>query len=228
MKQNIIRILGILCILSMCVTSASAATITPTKENVTKVMQNYNLNNQNNSLQLACEIGQFVSTEYGWNCDIRQLNFTSHAPIYINVFYPAADNKKGYEAYYGWFGPQRKEVTGFTGKDKKMYYTDWNGKGNECYISGVKGYGIVQSYFGNVIEVNGTDPVAVPEENNTTASEDTYNNTSVTYNNGNINNTVVDSKNTVNNQGWIGNVTQYFMDFSNTDWSNVTFNFLGQ
>jgi hypothetical protein len=62
-----LKILSSLLILTLLATSASAATITPTKENVTEVMANYNVTNQNNSLQLACEIGQYVSEEYGWN-----------------------------------------------------------------------------------------------------------------------------------------------------------------
>ncbi|MDD2287001.1 MAG: hypothetical protein PHQ11_16565, partial [Paludibacter sp.] len=128
-----------------------AVSVTPEKYQVTEYMNNYALHNQNNTYQLACEIGQYVSEEYGWNCDIRQLNFTKHTPIYINVFYPAADNEKGYEAYYGWFGPQKKEVR-FTGSDHKMYYTDWHNPGTECYLSGLCSYGIVKSYFGNVTE----------------------------------------------------------------------------
>ncbi len=211
-------------------------TITPLKENVTEVMNNYDLNGQNNSLQLACEIGQYVSEEYGWNCDIRQLNFTKHAPVYINVFYPAADNKKGYEAYYGWFGPQRKEVTGFWGKDKKMYYRDWYEPGNECYISGLQGYGIVQSYFG---DIQNTDPVEIVEPDESTQPINDFHDEEriVVLNSSNstvqniednvINNTVMNSTNTVNNQGIIDTVKQYWFDLKNANLNNVTFNFFG-
>ncbi|MDD3915055.1 MAG: hypothetical protein PHF76_10465, partial [Bacteroidales bacterium] len=148
---------------------AAAEYVTPEKYQVTEYMDRYSLD-QNNSYQLACEIGQFVSETYNWNCDIRQLNFSNHAPIYINVFYPAADNEKGYEAYYGWFGPQWKEVTRFTGSDHKMYYTDWHNPGAECYLSGLWSYGVVESYFGNVTEENRTveEPVEDVIENEST------------------------------------------------------------
>lgn len=218
-----------------------AASVTPEKYLVTEAIQNYNLNGQNNSLQLACEIGQYVSETYGWNCDIRQLNFTKHAPVYINVFYPAADNKKGYEAYYGWFGPQKKEVTGFT-KDKKMYYRDWYKPGNECYISGLKSYGIVQSYWGNVT----TDPVEIVEPNETTdpgelkykdiPDVEVYDNTFVNSEKVTDNNITVikasgnqsigdNSTNGVNNQGYIDTIKQYWFDLKNANLNNVTFNF---
>ncbi|MCK9616193.1 MAG: hypothetical protein M0R48_12000, partial [Candidatus Omnitrophica bacterium] len=52
---------------------AAAEYVTPEKYQVTEYMDRYSLDDQNNSYQLACEIGQFVSEEYGWNCDIRQL-----------------------------------------------------------------------------------------------------------------------------------------------------------
>ncbi|MEN6294110.1 MAG: hypothetical protein ABFD07_19115 [Methanobacterium sp.] len=219
--------------IALLATSASAAYVTPEKDMVTDLMNNYDLGGQNNSLQLACSIGQYVSSEYGWNCDIRQLNFTKHAPVYINVFYPAANNKKGYEAYYGWFGPQKKEVTSFTGKDKKMYYRDWYEPGHECYVSGLKSYGIVESYFGNVTEE--TDPEVIPEENNTTPPEDSViiindsqdGNKTVIINSGEIKNTVENSTNTVQNQGFIDSVRQYWFDLKNANLSNVTFNFFG-
>jgi hypothetical protein len=211
----------------MLATTASAA-VTPEKLRVTEFMNNYDLDNQNNSLQLACEIGQFVSEEYGWNCDIRELIFTKHAPIYINVFYPAANNKKGYEAYYGWFGPQKNEVTRFTGKDRRMYYRDWYESGKECYISGVRSYPIVKSYFGNVTS---TAPVRTQEKENTKPPRDeipiqSMENSTI-INASNNQNEVSNSTNTVNNQGVIDKIEQYWFDFSNTYWSNVTLNFFG-
>ena len=227
--------------------TSMAASVTPEKCQVTEVMNNYPLHNQNNSYQLACEIGQYVSSEYGWNCDIRQLNFTNHNPVYINVFYPAADNKKGYEAYYGWFGPQKKEVTGFWGKDKRMYYTDWYepAQGN-CAISGVCSFNIVKSYFGNVTDEYIIEPVVISDENNTTAEdvpvfsvnvsdseEISVNNSSnitvqtVDLEGNNITNEVNDSINTVNNQGIIDTVKQYWFDFKNANLNNVTLNFWG-
>lgn len=173
-----LKLLTILILLALS-TSTASAEIIPTKEQVTQAMSDYDLDNQNNSYNLACEIGQYVSDEYGWNCDIRQLNFSNHAPVYLDVLYPASDNKKGYEAYYGWFGPQKKEVTGFLGKDKKMYYRDWSVSGHECYVSGLKSYGIVASYYGNVTEENTTDPVQNVTENETDESpiEEIVNNT---------------------------------------------------
>lgn len=225
---------------------ASAEYVTPEKYQVNEYMDRYSLDNQNNSLQLACEIGQFVSETYNWNCDIRQLNFSNHAPVYLNVFYPAADNEKGYEAYYGWFGPQRKEVTRFTRQDKKMYYTDWHNPGAECYLSGLCSYGVVESYFGNVTEENRTveEPVEDVIENESTQPVeiinssheddkiiilDSSNNTTETtkVENNTIENNVVNSTNTVNNQGFIDSVKQYFIDFKNANLSNVTFNFWG-
>jgi hypothetical protein len=235
-----LKLLSTFLIFALLTTTATASTITPTKENVTEAMANYNVTNQNNSLQLACEIGQYVSEQYGWNCDIRQLNFTKHAPIYINVFYPAADNKKGYEAYYGWFGPQRKEVTSFWNKDKVMKYRDWHSEDSWCGIPGVCSYGIVKSYWGNVTTI---DP---EEENitytvigNNTSNDDEQvigveisNSNDTTVNEkintrDNITNYVNGSTNTVQNQGWIDTIEQYCIDFSNAHLSNVTFNFFG-
>jgi len=227
---------------------ATAASVTPETNEVSDVMNNYDLGGQNNSLQLACEIGQYVSENYNWNCDIRQLNFTKHAPVYLNVFYPAAPNKKGYEAYYGWFGPQKKEVTSFTGNDKRMYYTDWYEPAQgKCAISGVCSFGIVQSYFGNApaenetgipvesVEVNeSTQPVVVvvPEEShdnekivmvgsdNSSVETNKLENTTISTN-------VTDSNGTINNQGIIDTVKQYWFDFKNANLNNVTFNFWG-
>ena len=220
-----------------------AASVTPEKNEVTEVMNNYDLGGQNNSYQLACEIGQYVSSEYGWNCDIRQLNFTNHDPVYLNVFYPAADNKKGYEAYYGWFGPQKKEVTGFTGKDKRMYYTDWYepAQGN-CAISGVCSYNIVKSYFGNVTDEYIIEPVVISEKNDTTHEDveevEVHDNTFVNSGNQTDNNITIikaagnqttgdNSSNSVNNMGKIDKLKQYWFDFSNAHLNNVTFNFWG-
>ncbi len=243
-----IKLITSILLFALLSTTASAAYVTPEKYQVTEYMNNYPLHNQNNSYQLACEIGQYVSSEYGWNCDIRQLNFTKHAPVYLNVFYPAADNKKGYEAYYGWFGPQKKEVTGFWGKDKRMYYTDWYEPGQDnCAISGVCSYGIVKSYFGNVtteneasipvesVEVNESSRpvvVIVPEESqdgekivmigsdNSSVETNKLENTTISTN-------VTDSNGTINNQGIIDTVKQYWFDFKNANLNNVTFNFLG-
>lgn len=245
-----LKLISTLLIFTLLATSASAAYVTPEKYQVTEYMQNYNLNNENNSLQLACEIGQYVSEEYGWNCDIRELKFTKHSPVYINVFYPAADTKKGYEAYYGWFGPQKKEVTSFWDSNKRMDYRDWyEPEKGECGISGVCSYGIVESYFGNVPEENTTDPIIIddPIEENTTpdTSEpeytepvEVYNNTFVNTGNQTGNNITVikasgnlssgeNSTGTINNQGWMEDVKQYFLDFKNANLSNVSFNFWG-
>jgi len=245
------KLFSTLLIFALLATTATATSnyITPEKYDVTQVLNNYSLNNQNNSLQLACEIGQYVSETYNWNCDIRQLNFSKHAPVYINVFYPAANNSKGYLAYYGWFGPQRKEVTGFWGSDKKMYYRNWSGPGHECYVSGVCSYEIVKSYFGNTTEENETTPpivIIIPDNTNGSApakpmhetQAEVYNNTfensgnnntvqSIDLENSEINNTVENSTNTVNNQGIIDTVKQYWFDLSNTNLSNVTLNFWG-
>ncbi len=223
--------------------ASSTTYITPTRENVTGIMLDYNLDNQNNSYQLACEIGQYVSEEYGWNCDIRELKFATHSPIYINVFYPAADNKNGYKAYYGWFGPQKKEVTLFWGKDKNMYYKDWNSNSTkECKISGVKNYNIVKSYFGGRTSepvLNITDPVGPPEENNSTTQpvENTtapvndkpvviLDNSTIINASGDLSdsmNSVENSTGVINNQG-NGNWIQQFK-FELSDIKNSTVNF---
>ena len=222
---------------------AAAEYVTPEKYQVTEYMDRYSLD-QNNSYQLACEIGQFVSETYNWNCDIRQLNFSNHAPIYINVFYPAAPNEKGYEAYYGWFGPQWKEVTRFTGSDHKMYYTSWHDPGAECYLSGLCSYGIVKSYWGNVTEEE--EIIEDPSENvtenesaqpvviNSSHDEEriiilnSSNNTETAkVENNTIKNMVNNSTNTVNNQGVINTLKQYWFDLSNSNLSNVSFNFWG-
>lgn len=216
MKLKLLSILFV-AMLSIPLASATGNSVTPTKEQVTRAMLDYNLSNQNNSYQLACEIGQYVSEEYSWNCDIRELNFTKHAPIYINVFYPAADNKKGYEAYYGWFGPQRKEVTTFYDKSKTMSYRDWGSSMKfDCGITGVTSYNTVKSYFGNESEQT-TDPV--PSDSESTQP--------VEKNDSGAQNIVNGSINTVNNQGIINTIEQYWFDFKNANLSNITFNFFG-
>lgn len=244
-----LKLISTLLIFALLATSASAASITPERYQVTEYMQNYNLHNENNSLQLACEIGQYVSEEYGWNCDIRELKFTKHAPVYINVFYPAADTKKGYEAYYGWFGPQKKEVRDFYKVDeisnnKVMYYRDWGStNSNWCGIQAVCSYGIVKSYFGNVAEENTTDPIIIddPVEENTTPIGPANNHMSehlIVLDESQIENSTVieasgnltsgeNSTGTTNNQGWMEDVKQYFLDFKNANLSNVSFNFWG-
>ncbi|MEN6290898.1 MAG: hypothetical protein ABFD07_02635, partial [Methanobacterium sp.] len=51
--------------ITLLATSASALYITPEKYQITETLQNYDLEGQNNSLQLACSIGQYVSETYG-------------------------------------------------------------------------------------------------------------------------------------------------------------------
>jgi hypothetical protein len=163
------------------------------------------------------------------------------------VFYPAADNKKGYEAYYGWFGPQKREVTTFWTRDKNkdviMYYRDWGSTTDKrCQIVGLCNASIVKSYFGNVTDEYIIEPVVIPEENNTDPivivnntldDEIVITNSSnstvqtVDLEDNNISNVVTNSTNTVNNQGIIDSVKQYWFDFKNANLNNVTFNFLG-
>lgn len=240
MKQNIIRIIGILCILTLFTTSVNASSVNPPKDNITTFMQGYDLNGENNSLQLACEIGQAAADE-GWNCDVREITFGNHTPVYINVFYPEADNTKGYDAYYGWFGPQKIEVTGFWGKDRKMMYRDWgSSKAFGCSISKVKSYHIVKSYWGNgtittqIVDTpivdNTTSPIIeqCEIENNTfvNTGNQTDNNITVITASGNLS-SGENSTGTVNNQGVIDRIEQYLFDFSNTNWSNVTLQIFG-
>ncbi len=228
----------------------SAGYITPTKENVTQAMLDYDLKGENNSLQLACEIGEYVSETYNWNCDIRQVNFSKHAPVYIDVFYPAADTARGHDGYYAWFGPQKKEVTGFWTKDKVMNYRDWGSKDSWCGLKGVCSYGIVKSYFGNDSEEVITDPVIlpvngspvnesycviIPEDHDTERiTVENYNNSTKTVENNVVNltdnqisNSVENSTGTVNNQGIIEDLKQYFFDFKDAHLENVTFKFWG-
>lgn len=171
--------------LSLALTSiASAEYITPDKYQVNECVHNYFQDDRPNSYELACEVGNYFAENYAWNVDIRQVNFSNHAPVYINVFYPANDNIKGYSAYYAWLGYQSKEVTCFWDSDKRMYYTNWYNPGNTCYIPCVQSYGIIKSYFGNVDNL--TDNCTVPEdeieeqeENNTTVIEDNITNETV-------------------------------------------------
>ena len=165
MKLKVLSLFLIFTLLGVSTVSASAA-ITPTKDQVTTVLAGYDLQGQNNSYELACEIGQYVSEKYEWNCDIRKLTFSNHTDVYIDVFYPASDNERGYRAYYGWFGPQHKEVWGFNGGT--MYYCDWGiTKNTGCRINGVCSWGIVKSFWGNTTEPSNQTV------NNTTASTTT-------------------------------------------------------
>ena len=122
-----------------------------------------------------------------------------------------------------------------------MYYTDWHDPGAECYLSGVCSYGIVKSYYGNVTEEVIEEPVedvienesTQPVENINTSHEDekiiilnsSNNNPTETakVENNTIKNVVNNSTNTVNNQGVIDSIKQYFIDFKNANLSNVTF-----
>jgi len=245
-----LKLISTLLIFTLLATSASAAYVTPTKENITQAILDYDLKGENNTYESACEIGQYFSDTYHINVDIRKVTFENHTPIYLDIFYPAANNSKGHDAYYGWFGPQKKEVTGFWGKDGKLQYRDWgSSKKFTCSISGVCSYPIVKSYFGNVTEENTTDPIIIddPIEENTTpdTSEpeytepvEVYNNTFVNTGNQTGNNITVikasgnlssgeNSTGTINNQGWMEDVKQYFLDFKNANLSNVSFNFWG-
>ena len=126
-----------------------------------------------------------------------------------------------------------------------MYYTDWHDPGEECYLSGLCSYSIVKSYYGNVTEEVIEEPVedvienesTQPVENINTSHEDekiiilnsSNNNPTETakVENNTIKNVVNNSTNTVNNQGVIDSIKQYFIDFKNANLSNVTFNFWG-
>ena len=248
--DNMMKAIGILCIIALMTTSASAAYVTPTKDNITQAMLDYDLNGENNTYESACEIGQYFSDTYHINVDIREVTFENHTPVYLDIFYPAANNSKGHDAYYGWFGPQKKEVTGFWGKDGKMLYRDWgSSKKFTCYIPGVCSYQIVKSYFGNVPEENTTAPIIIDDPIEETTRPDTsepayteplgaQNNAFVNTGNQTDNNITVitasgnltsgeNSTGTVNNQGVIDTIKQYFFDFKNANLSNVSFNFWG-
>ncbi len=224
---------------------ASSEYMTPTKENVTEVMLGYDLQGQNNSLQLACEIGEYVSEEYRWNCDIREITLTNHKPVYIDVFYPVADNSRGHEAYYGWFGPQKKEVSDFYTKDKVMYYRDWGSDDSWCRIAGVCKYPIVKSYFGNDTEKEIiTDPITLPENetpveesycivepnNNSIESSDIVENSTIVKASGNNSgsmNSVENSSEVINNQGNGNWFQQLKIELSNITNSTINF-FVGR
>ena len=236
-------------LLLACACNASAEYITPPKYSVTESIQQYYGNDEPNSYALACEIGEYVSEKYCWNRDIRQVNFTNHTPIYINVFYPAYANKKGYTAYYGWFGYQSKEVTKFNGKDKKLYYTDWYEPGKECFIPGVTSYGIVKSYFGNITTVpeneteynyeviagNDSDNVTCEEETEEVTEEEIEEeteeeNVTTTPENNTTNilryDTIeIERNNAVKNSGEIESIKQYFFDMAGATFQNVSINF---
>lgn len=202
--------------LSLALTSiASAEYITPDKYQVNECVHNYFQDDRPNSYELACEVGNYFAENYAWNVDIRQVNFSKHAPVYINVFYPAADNNKGYEAYYAWLGYQSKEVTCFWDSDKRMYYTNWYNPGNTCYIPCVQSYGIIKSYFGNVDNLTDNctnETVNDTVELNTTDTTPVNNTTNLIV----LKDIQVTSTNTVKNTGMIDSIKQY--------WSNVSFN----
>lgn len=219
-----------------CMVNVGAATsVTPTKDSVTQIMLDYDLQGQNNSYELACSIGQNVSEEYNINVDIRELKFSNHSPVYIDVFYPKAENSRGYQAYYGWFGPQKKEVVGFNGKDKSMYYRDWGSSENsECRIVGVCSYPIVKSYFGTTTRMVIEDPVSnetIVKENDVSIVENTtteVNNSAIVGINENVENVSGEINNQGNNntnvivQGNSNIIQKFELYFSNVSFENVS------
>jgi hypothetical protein len=174
MKLKFLSIFLIFALLSVSTASASAA-IKPTKDQVTTVLSGYDLQGQNNTYQLACEIGNYTAETYHWNCDIRKVTFKNHAPAYINVFYPEANNSKGYKAAYFWLGPQKKEVEYLD--YGAFWYKDLGDlQSATCRIDNVCSWNTIKSFWGNstapanvtVVPVNNT-LVHGTEVNNTPA-----------------------------------------------------------
>ncbi|AKJ39627.1 MULTISPECIES: hypothetical protein [Methanosarcina] len=98
-----------------------------------------------------------------------------------------------------------------------MSYKDWgSSKKFDCGIMGVTSYNIVKSYFGDASEQT-TDPV-MPDSDSTQPVE---------INDSGAQNIVNGSANTVNNQGIVNTIEQYWFDFRNANLSNITFNFFG-
>ena len=149
-------------LLSVSTVSASAA-ITPTRDQVTTVLSGYDLQGQNNTYQLACEIGQYVSEKYKWNCDIREVSFKNHVPAYVNVLYPTANNSKGYKAVYFWLGPQKKEVQ-YLDYGAFRYKDLGDLRDATCRIDNVCSWSTVYSFYGNdtTQEIKPVEPTTQP------------------------------------------------------------------
>lgn len=149
--------------------AAATGGINPPKENITTYLQGYDLQGQNNSLELACEIGQNV-TELGWNCDVYVIHFSGHKDEYVNTFYHYENNAKGYKACYYWLGPQKKEVEDISKKEFKYKNLGVSGVFN-CQIPGMLRYERVNSFFGKDLTVEENTTI----EENTTAEENVSN-----------------------------------------------------
>ena len=137
-----LKLLSIILILTLLPLTGAAAT----NEEVNVFIDNYNLSTQNNTLELACQIGHDAANA-GMNCDIYTVHFSNHKDVFIVTLYPEATNKKGYTARYFWLAPQKKEVLDFT--HGVMTYQDFCEEYSGCRIKGVTGYEMVKSYFGN-------------------------------------------------------------------------------
>ena len=244
MKLKVLSLFLIFTLLSVSTASASAA-ITPTKDQVTTVLAGYDLQGQNNTYQLACEIGQYVSEKYKWNCDIREVSFKNHVPAYVNVLYPTANNSKGYKAVYFWLGPQKKEVQ-YLDYGAFRYKDLGDLRDATCRIDNVCSWQTVYSFYGNntkqaiqpnestttqVLSVTNETVVRVAE-NNTVYPITTIENSTITNASGNQNeshNEVTNSTGVINTQGNGNVIKQIWFDLS--DIKNSTVNFfvnLGQ
>ncbi len=193
--------------IALLATSASAQII---KE----LPQKQELNNfteviTKNAWSVNTATSEAISEHPTWPHDI----WTDPNGNYYISFYYYSDSSKGYTSeYYDNYG---------------------NRLSSNCKID----LKLVEPYYGlNVTEENTTAPIIVPEENNTTTLEDRHiiiinesqdENMTVVINSSEIKNTVENSTNTVQNQGIIDSVKQYWFDFKNANLSNVTFNFFG-
>ena len=153
-----LKLFSLLFTIALLASTASAAT----NEEVNVFIEDYNLSNQNNTLELACQIGHDAANT-GMNCDIYTVHFSNHKDVFIVTLYPDATNKKGYTARYFWLAPQKKEVLDFS--HGVMTYQDFCEEYTGCRINGVTGYEMTKSYFGNSSS-HEEEKIVLPEKDN--------------------------------------------------------------
>ena len=211
MKQNIIRVIGILCILTMFTTSANAGIVKELPQQIE--LENFTASVESENYWTNIATLDAIDQHPTWPHDVWM---DKEGEFYISFYYADSNSTNGYTS---------------------VYYDDYGSKlGAVC---GIK-FKLVEAYPGlNTIDVvvNNTTTHCSPKPS-VTAPVEVHNNSFVNTGNQTDNNITVitasgnlssgaNSTGTVNNQGVIDRIEQYLFDFSNTNWSNVTLQIFG-
>ena len=212
MKLKLISILCIVMLLPIGIAGAQVIKELPQKQE----LDNFTATLHKGSYFTNIATLEAIEQHPTWPHDVWMDN---EGEFYISFYYLSNNSSKGHSS---------------------VYYDDCGNKLSNCRLS----LKLVEPYYGlNITDENTTDPIIIddPVEENTTPIGPANNHMSehlIVLDESQIENSTVieasgnltsgeNSTGTINNQGWMEDVKQYFLDFKNANLSNVSFNFWG-